>query len=176
MANSSSGPHEQRQLELVVVARIIRAHGVDGSLSIRLLTTVPGRFDPGAHLYIEDTPHAVTSFSSTGPDTALISLDGFRSRRAASSLAGKFLSALPESNPTLEDGEYFHYQLIGMHVFASDGEDLGRIQEILETGSNDVYIVRSDSGELLIPATSQVVKQVEVAHNRMVVHLPDGLR
>ena len=76
----------------------------------------------------------------------------------------------------MEDGEYFHYQLIGMQVFASDGEDLGRIQEILETGSNDVYIVRSDSGELLIPATSQVVKQVEVAHNRMVVHLPDGLR
>ena len=158
------------------MARVIGAHGVDGSLNIRLLTTVPGRFDTGALLYVEDNPHSVVSFRPTGPDTALVTLDGFSSRRAASSLAGKYLCALPESDPVLEDGEYFHYQLIGMQVFTTDGENLGRIREILETGSNDVYIVRNDSGELLIPATVQVVQQVDVAGNRMVVQLPDGLR
>ena len=158
------------------MARVIRSHGVDGALSIQLLTTVPGRFRSGALLYVDDIPRAVTSFRPTGPDTALITLEGISRRKAASSLAGRYLSALPESADVLEEGEYFHYQLIGMQVFAADGEELGRIQEILETGSNDVYIVRGNSGEVLIPATAQVIRQVEVELGRMVVDLPDGLR
>jgi 16S rRNA processing protein RimM len=152
------------------------AHGVDGSLSIKILSDLPGRFDSGRLLFLDDQPRAVTSFRPTGPDTALISLEGFSTRRSVAPFAGRYLSALPESNPLLEEGEYYHYQLIGMQVYSADGEDLGQIQEILETGSNDVYIVRGDSGELLIPATVQVVQHVDVADNRMVVQLPDGLR
>ena len=76
----------------------------------------------------------------------------------------------------LEEGEYFHYQLIGMRVRTVEGEELGEIQEILETGSNDVYIIRDASRELLIPATAQVVLEVDVAGKAMTVRLPDGLR
>ena len=63
-----------------------------------------------------------------------------------------------------------------MRVTTEDGEDLGEIQEILETGSNDVYIIRNEIGELLIPATAQVIRQVDLAANAMQVRLPDGLR
>ena len=63
-----------------------------------------------------------------------------------------------------------------MRVTTEDGEDLGEIQEILETGSNDVYIIRNETGELLIPATAQVIRQVDLAANAMQVRLPDGLR
>ena len=176
MTNSSSGSREQSQQEPVIVARILGAHGNDGSLNIHLLTTVPGRFDSGKLLYLDGLPRSVTSFRPTGPETALISLEGFSTRRSAAPLASKYLSALPESDPVLEEGEYFHYQLLGMQVYTAEGENLGHIQEILETGSNDVYIVRSNSGELLIPATVQVVRQVDVDANRMIVQLPDGLR
>ena len=71
------------------------------------------------------------------------------------------MTASPDTNAELEEGEYFHYQLIGMSVRTEEGEDLGEIQEILETGSNDVYIVRGSGGELLIPAVSHVVLEVE---------------
>ncbi len=57
-----------------------------------------------------------------------------------------------------------------------DGEYLGEIEEILETGSNDVYIVRGDAGELLIPGTTQVVLKVDLDGNEMRVRLLDGLR
>ena len=112
----------------------------------------------------------------TGPGSALISLEGIATRRQAAPLTGKFLAALPDDEAALEEGEYFHYQLIGMRVRTEDGEELGELQEILETGSNDVYIVRNDGGELLIPATAQVVLEVNVAGGSMMVRLPDGLR
>ena len=56
------------------------------------------------------------------------------------------------------------------------GEDLGEIIEILETGSNDVYVVAGPTGEILIPALSQVVKTIDVIGGLMTVDLPEGLR
>ena len=74
-------------------------------------------------------------------------------------------------------GEYYHYQLVGLTVITEQGERLGRVQEVLVTGSNDVYIVKSDDGaELLLPAITQVVKDIDLAAGRMLVRLLDGLR
>ncbi len=160
----------------MVVARVISSHGVDGGLNVSLLSDIPGRFDPGRALFADRVERIVTSFRPTGSGTGLIWLDGIRNRQQAAALAGQFLTAPPESGSQLEEGEYFHYQLIGMRVATEEGEHLGEIAEILETGSNDVYILQGEAGELLIPATSQVVLKVDVAGNEMVVRLPDGLR
>ena len=145
-------------------------------MSINLLSDLPGRFDSGRELMVDGVAHSIAASRQTGPDTALLWLDGITSRHQASTLAGKQLSALPDDEATLEEGEYFHYQLIGMEVRTQDGEELGVLQEILETGSNDVYIVRGEAGELLIPATAQVVLKVDVAAGSMIVSLMDGLR
>ena len=151
-------------------------HGRDGGLNIRLLSDLSGRFDPGSHLLIDQRPCLILTSRQTGPDNALIWLEGISTRAQAAPLAGKYLTANPDSDAELEEGEYFHYQLISMSVRTEEGEELGEIQEILETGSNDVYIVRGSGGELLIPAVSHVVLEVNVAANSMLVRLPDGLR
>lgn len=166
----------QQPLDPVIVARVTGPHGRDGGLNIRLLSDVPGRFDPGRVLLIDQRPHPILAARQTGSDNALIWLEGISTRRQATPLTGKYLAANPESEELLEEGEYFHYQLIGMRVRTEEGEDLGEIQEILETGSNDVYIVRGVEGELLIPATGQVVREVDIAAKAMLVRLPDGLR
>ena len=127
-------------------------------------------------MLLDGHPHPIVESRLTGPGSALISLEGIATRRQAAPLTGKFLAALPDDEAALEEGEYFHYQLLGMRVRTEDGEELGELQEILETGSNDVYIVRKDGGELLIPATAQVVLEVNVAGGSMMVRLPDGLR
>ena len=158
-----------------MVALVIGAHGRDGGLNVRLLSDLPGRFDPGRELLLDGRPGRIVRSRQTGPDTALLWLDAITARRQAAPLAGKYLFARPES-AALPEGEYFHYQLIGVRVIADDGEDLGAIRAILETGSNDVYIVRGDGGELLIPATGQVVREVDLAAGVMRVMLPDGLR
>lgn len=143
---------------------------------MQLLSDVPGRFDPGRELLLDSRPYTISESRQTGPDTALIRFEGITGRRDASPFTGKYLSARPDDEIVLEEGEYFHYQLIGLQVRTEEGEHLGELQEILETGSNDVYIVRGSGGELLIPAMAQVVLDVNVAAGTMLVRLPDGLR
>ena len=130
----------------------------------------------GRELLLDGVPHSITAARQTGPSTALIWLEGVSTRGQATSLAGKYLEAPPDDSVSLDEGEYFHYQLIGLQVRTEDGEVLGDLREILETGSNDVYIVRGTSEEVLIPATASVVLSVDVAAGVMRVKLPDGLR
>ena len=160
----------------VIVARILGAHGRDGDLNVLLLSDLPGRFDAGRILLLDGRPRSIVASRQTGPDNALIRLEGIATRSQAAPHTGKYLAAHPDDAAALEEGEYFHYQLIGMRVRTEEGEDLGELQEILETGSNDVYIVRGDDGELLIPAVAQVVLEVDVSAGSMTVRLPDGLR
>ena len=80
------------------------------------------------------------------------------------------------SVPEAEEGEYFHYQIIGLKVISVTGEDLGEITDILETGSNDVYVVVGPTGEILVPAIRDVIKEIDVLSGLMTVDLPEGLR
>ena len=95
---------------------------------------------------------------------------------AARALTGLELTAVADAAPDLDEGEYFHYQLMGMQVYTEEGEDLGRIIEIIITGSNDVYVVAGDKGEILLPALAQVIRRVDITQGIMTVRLMDGLR
>ena len=106
----------------------------------------------------------------------ILKLEGVDGPATARTLTGQELLAQPEDSPDLPDGEYFHYQLIGMEVFTEAGEDLGEIIEIIITGSNDVYVVSGPSGEVLLPAISQVVLGVDTDMGIMQVRLMEGLR
>ena len=76
----------------------------------------------------------------------------------------------------LEEGEYYLKDLYGLKVITDEGEDLGIIDDIIETGANDVYVVKGDSGEVLIPNIKQCVLKVDLENSTMEVHLLDGLR
>ena len=91
----------------------------------------------------------------------------------ARSLAGAEL-CVPESRlpPTAPD-EFYWYQLIGLEVVSTDGQKLGTLQEIIETGSNDVYVVRQGDEEILIPAIEEVVREVDLQRRLMTVDLLD---
>jgi len=76
----------------------------------------------------------------------------------------------------LADGEYYIGDLLGMAVVSDDGQALGELSDVLQTGANDVYLVRRpDGGELLLPAIEQCVLRVDLEKNVMTVHLLDGL-
>jgi len=91
-------------------------------------------------------------------------------------LTGQWLCVDQSSVPEAEEGEYFHYQIIGLKVISVTGEDLGEITDILETGSNDVYVVVGLTGEILVPAIRDVIKEIDVLSGLMTVDLPEGLR
>jgi len=160
----------------VVVGTVLGVHGVHGHIRIRPLSDVPDRFDGGNTLYLEGSPVLIESSSPAGANLLLLKLAGIDSPSAARSLIGQELSAPAESSPELPEGEYFHYQLMGMQVFTEEGENLGSISEIIVTGSNDVYVVSGAEGEILLPALAQVIRGVDLARMEMVVKLMDGLR
>ena len=77
----------------------------------------------------------------------------------------------------LEDGEYYLYQIEGIQVVSDEGETLGRVTGLIETGANDVYVITTPAGkELLLPAIPDVIKNVDVTAGVMTVHLLEGLR
>jgi 16S rRNA processing protein RimM len=75
----------------------------------------------------------------------------------------------------LGEGEFFHHQIVGLRVETTDGEQLGKVAEVLETGADDVYVVRGNLGEILLPAISDVVERIDLAEGRMTVRLLPGL-
>ena len=105
----------------------------------------------------------------------LLKLGGCDDRDAAGGLRGMLVQVPLEDAVPLEEGEYYHFQLMGLRVETEDGQWLGQLVEVLSTGANDVYIVRGPHGELLLPAVDDVVLELDLASKRMVVRLMRGM-
>ena len=77
----------------------------------------------------------------------------------------------------LEENEYFIADLIGLHAVSDEGENLGKISDVLQTGANDVYVIKNKGvKDILVPAIEQCVREVNLEENRIVIHLLPGLR
>ena len=99
---------------------------------------------------------------------------GSPTERRRSCCAGKTLTVPASELPGLDDGTFFYFDIIDMAVHTTSGENLGRIEEILSSGGNDVYIVRGAGKEVLIPAARDYINEVDVERGVMTVSLPDG--
>lgn len=105
----------------------------------------------------------------------IISLDGLDTRNDAEKLVGCEIY-IPRSNlSALPSGEYYWFEIIGLNVFNKQGKSLGKIREILPTGSNDVYISETKGREYLIPATTEVVLEINLNKEIMIIQPPEGL-
>ena len=83
---------------------------------------------------------------------------------------------VPETEAVpLEEGEYFLFQLVGLAVFSDEGQELGRLTQVLETGANNVFVVAGVDGEILLPDIDDVILDIDFANGRMTVHLLPGL-
>lgn len=106
---------------------------------------------------------------------AVLFLAGITHRSQAEALVGCDLFIEKATLPALPEGTYYWADLIGLEVVSVDGRSLGRLESILATGSNDVYVVKGAGKEILIPALKSVVKAVDLAARRVRVDLPEGL-
>ena len=158
------------------IAQIQTAFGVDGEVRARILTDFPRRFARLKKVFLgeECKPYLVEQAKVRGDDVFL-KLGGVTTPEEAAKLRLKMVQVpIAEAMP-LPKGAYYHYQVIGLSVISVDGQALGRVVEILPTGGNDVYVVRGEQGELLVPAIADVVQQIDVAADRVVVSLLDGM-
>ncbi len=106
----------------------------------------------------------------------ILKFKGIDDRNQVESYRGKDLLITRDQAVALEEGEYFIADLIGMEVRSDQGEVLGILSDVLQTGANDVYMVkREGKKDLLIPAIKQCILRTDLAENCMIVHLLDGL-
>ncbi|MFA5072913.1 MAG: ribosome maturation factor RimM [Nitrospirota bacterium] len=165
---------------LITIGKVLKPWGVKGELKIMPLTDFPKRFQdldrvslvsPAGKEIICD----IASVRYDANEIPFFCLKGYETPEKAKLFNGWFIKIPREQAVPLPEGRYYWFQLIGMDVFSEAGEKLGTITDIFETGSNDVYVVKRGRKEIYIPAIRDIIKQVDPAQNRMVIHLMDGL-
>ncbi|SDE21823.1 ribosome maturation factor RimM [Streptomyces prasinopilosus] len=164
----------------LVVARIGRAHGIKGEVTVEVRTDEPElRLGPGAVL-ATDPPSAGPLTIETGrvhSGRLLLRFEGVRDRTGAEALRNTLLIAEvdPDERPE-EDDEYYDHQLIDLDVVTRDGQPVGRITEIAHLPTQDLFVVeRPDGGEVLVPFVEQIVTEIDLGEQRAVIDPPPGL-
>jgi 16S rRNA processing protein RimM len=177
----------------LIVARILRPHGTQGEVACEIVTEFPQRFrrtkrvfltppvGPGSGVPLAGAlprPYGVQRArvgQHRGHSEVILSLEDVSDRDAAEAIRG-WLVQVPESEAwKLPRGRFYWHQIVGLRVVTTEGEEIGTVSEILETGANDVYVVKGDGGERLIPAIKQVVKKITPERGEIVVALMPGL-
>jgi 16S rRNA processing protein RimM len=168
--------------DYLIIGKFLRPFGVLGEIRVLPITDRAERFLDLDFIYIKKRN---TGFSKLKVEAArLISayaqlkLHGYNSRDDVEPLRGMFLYIDREHAVEIDEGSYYYYDIIGCSVFTQEGENLGRVFDVQNSGSNDVYFVRSaDSGsdEILIPAVGDVIKEIDIDRKKIVINMIEGL-
>jgi 16S rRNA processing protein RimM len=156
--------------ERLMIGIIGAPHGTNGAMHVRIISDFPEHLATLTHVYIGDDPQRrrLRSLRGASP-TAILRVNGVATRNEAALYRGMPLYMDIRDAKPLDEGEYYWHQLIDMTVVTPDGETLGVLTSILQTGANDVYVVtRPDGTELLLPAIKDVVLDIDAPNKRMV--------
>ncbi|MEU2129964.1 ribosome maturation factor RimM [Streptomyces sp. NPDC018352] len=164
----------------LVVARIGRAHGIKGEVTVEVRTDEPElRLGPGAVLATEPAGAGPLTIETGRVHSGrlLLRFEGVRDRTAAEALRNTLLIADVDPAELPEDPEEFYdHQLMDLDVVLADGTEIGRITEITHLPSQDLFIVeRPDGSEVMIPFVEEIVTEIDLAEQRAVITPPPGL-
>jgi 16S rRNA processing protein RimM len=166
---------------LLWVGRIVKTQGIKGE--VRLFASGEGGtgpFSEGTVFYLRDQKgtekkRLTVKSSRNHRSFAILGFKEIRSAEEAKELVGCSAYIAKENLAPLPPDEFYAYQLIGLQVKTDRDVLLGTLEEILPTGSNDVFVVRRDGQEILLPATDEVIIRVELEKKEMTVRLLEGL-
>jgi 16S rRNA processing protein RimM len=164
---------------LILIGKVAATHGIKGQLRI---TSYSGHFDSllTADAVILKEPSGRTdtfaiSAANLHGKKLLLAFAGLNDINRVTHLVGSEIYLRRDQLPATDDGEYYWLDLIGLKVVTDAGEQLGLLESIIETGSNDVYVVKAADRELLIPALEDVVTAIDLAAGVMTVTPVAGL-
>ena len=164
----------------IPVGKVTKTHGLKGDL--KFYPSMDDKWIAKVKIIRLSRDNPVQNFSEChiqsirGKDTPLIiKFKKIDSIEDAVGLVGQTLYVLQEEFPDLPKDEYYWFQIEGLRVFDEDGRFYGNIEEIIRTGSNDVYVVRDDEKELLLPMIDSVVKTIDLEAGKLIFHPVEGL-
>lgn len=165
----------------LAVGLVVGVHGLRGELKVEPHTDFPERFAAGTRLWVgADLEERKIVNARMHKTHLLLQINGINRREQAEALRGQWLFVTEAEAIALDQDSYWLHDIVGLTVQTVDGRELGEIVEVIVTGANDVYVVSPALGvnqgkELLLPAISEVIREVDLAANRMTVALLPGL-
>lgn len=163
------------------IGQITGTHGVRGEMSVLPLTDDPRRFSKLKEVFIiDDSGKEISHLRIEGVKYAtnkiILKLEGISDMESVLRLKSRFLAVDRADAVRLPKNSYFICDLIGCVVSDVEGSILGPVADVLQTGANDVYVVkREGSKDLLIPAIKSVVLEVDIGSRKIIVQIPEGL-
>lgn len=168
-----------KRSEPVLLGKVVATHGIKGQLRISVYS---GEFETILSLrslMLKGPDGRMETFevaaSSVHRKKLLVSLKGYGSIDQVLHLLGRDLYTTRGQMPELTEGEFYWCDLLGLTVMTEGGELLGQLADIIATGSNDVYVVKNEGREYLIPALEDVILDVDLDNGKMTVSPPEGL-
>ncbi len=185
MSEARSGPAQAKGVPsqsppepgLLAIGKLLHAHGVHGEMLMEIYTDFPERLVPGMTLYLDPPAEPLRLVKRRHHNAGLlVSFAGYTTPEEAGQLRNKLVYVHADDRPSLPEGEYYHHQLLDLHVTSESGEPIGVVSAILETGATDVLVVRPAFGpEVLIPMVDTFVREIDLENKGITVRLIPGM-
>lgn len=165
--------------EFLEIGQIVNTFGIKGMVKVKPFTDDITRFDRLEKVYVE-TKNIKKEYEieevKYHKDMVLIKFKGIDKVEEAEILRNSYLKVNRKDEPKLEEGTYYIVDLIGLDVYSDEGKLLGKLNDIFNYGSSDIYEVKDELGkQLLLPAISDVIKEINLQEKKIVVHILEGL-
>jgi len=168
-------------MEFVDLGKIVSTHGVRGEVKVLPFTNDFERFKKLKKVYIRTSLSDYREVDVLGckilKTTVALNLAGVISCNDAEKLRNMIISIDKKDVPKLPTDSYYVFDLIGCEIFSSsDGEMIGTIKDVIQTGANDVYLVKdTDGDDIMIPAVKEFINSIDIENKKISVTLPTGL-
>ena len=165
---------KKQEPEYITIGTILSPSGIKGKMKVDINTDFPERFSPSSEVYINRQPVTIESVE-WHKGRVIIKVSAVNSVEDARKMQGQLVEIHRSQLYVLPKGQYYHFELIGLEARTTEGEVLGEVIDIMATPGNDTYIVNGPRGEILIPATEDVVKSIDLDEGLLVIEPVDGL-
>ena len=166
--------------EYFEVGQIVNTFGIKGLLKVKPFTDEKERFEELKNVYIVQKgkmKEVEIQKVSYQKEMVLLKLKGIEDLTEAEKYKGAYLKIARKDAKKLPEGTYFIADLLGLEVYTDEGELLGKLDDIYNTGANDIYVVKNELGkQILLPSIKEVIKQIDLENEKIIVHLIEGLR
>lgn len=163
---------------MLLIGTLMAPHGIRGQIKLHAITNRPEHLRRVPTVFVGDAlkPYRLRSAAVHKASVLIISLDGITTREAADELRGQEVFIRQSDAAPLDEDEYFLHDLPGLRVDTVGGDHIGIVKEVLETGANEVLVItRPEGGEVLIPMTREVIRQLDVAAGAITIEPLPGL-
>ena len=165
--------------EFLEIGQIVNTFGIKGLVKVKPYTDDINRFDNLKNVYVE-TNKSKKQYEieevKYHKDMVLIKFKGIDKIEDAEMLRNAYLKVDRKDEPELQEGTYYIVDLLGLEVYSDEGNLLGKVDDIFNNGSTDIYVIKDELGkQLLLPAISDVIKQINLKEKKIVVHIINGL-